>query len=89
MKIWKKRLAECLRDINNPNHIKILLDLATIDNIDLFKIVINQLRYFDLSNIDNIDEIFDKVEEVLPSLPYPDQVNFKLFLEKKNNSVSR
>ena len=65
---WKMRLAECIGYPENKNKNKVieaLLYMAQTDDNDLFFKVITSLLAYDINDIENINEIYEKVENHL------------------------
>ena len=85
--IWKKRFAECLGNPEDENQFKALIYLTKEEDLELFSIVLTQLLYYDVTTIDNYDEICAKIEKKLPLVSYGYQCNFNEFLERKNKSI--
>ena len=80
--IWKKRLACCMHDANNPNHLKVLLNLTNTDSEDLLKIVIGCLNSFDINENEQTKQVVNKVEQFLPAKSEVSQAIFSRFIER-------
>lgn len=50
---WKKRLVECLGDLQNQYELKVILSIICTENEDLFITCIDALRGLDLSCLDS------------------------------------
>jgi hypothetical protein len=86
--IWKKRFYDCLPDIaENDNQIKSLLFLTNTDDPELFALSLAKLVNYDFSNVENIDELYEKAENLLPDIKdkYHRYV-VENFLEKKTKA---
>ncbi len=84
---WQKRLAYCMHDKNDLNQLKVLLNLAEIDDSELFEIVVDSLRNFtskeSLNLIQMDSRIVSKIEELMPKAGDATKRVFEDFL--KNN----
>ncbi len=83
--IWQKRFVDCIISEDNQNELKALLLLANTNDPNLFVEVIVALLDFDLSNIEGLDSLYDKVEKMIPLVPLYRKSILIDFLEKKNS----
>ena len=86
--IWKKRLTDCIigttDDSTNANLIRALLCIVgTDEDMDLFTQVIATLNDFDLSEVDSIRAIYDKVKNLLPDADGFQKIVFERFLKER------
>ena len=84
--IWQDRFLDCLNDPNDQNQLKALLILSTTDDLQLFTYVISALLAYDVSGVEDIDKLFEKVEQLMPLVGETAKKEFSQFLEKKKQS---
>ncbi len=87
--MWQKRLVDCIISEDNQNELKVLLFLANTNDPVLFAEVIVAIYDFDLSNIEGLDSLYDKVEKMVPLVPLYRKSVLTDFLEKKNSVRSK
>ncbi len=82
--LWQKRFVDCLNDSQNQNQLNALIMLSNTNDLELFSLVISTLLGYDVSNVENIDELYEKVENSIPLVGEGYKKEFNEFLEKKN-----
>ena len=87
--MWQIRLVDCIISEDNQNELKVLLFLANTNDPVLFAEVIVAIYDFDLSNIEGLDSLYDKVEKMVPLVPLYRKSVLTDFLEKKNSVRSK
>lgn len=82
---WQKRVAYCMHDKSNLNQLKVLLNLAETDDIELFEIVVDSLRGFtseeSLNLVQADSRIVSKIEELMPNVGDATKRVFEEFLK--------
>lgn len=83
---WKKRLVECLGDLNNLYELDVLLNIINIDDEDLFISCVDSLRLLNLSHIDKAkkEQLLSKIDILLPSVSLPIKCVLEDFVKKIN-----
>ena len=87
--MWQKRLVDCIISEDNQNELKVLLFLANTNDPVLFAEVIVAIYDFDLSNIEGLDSLYDKVEKMVPLVPLYRKSVLTKFKKKKNSVRSK
>ena len=83
---WKRWLSECLEDNIGNNQLKVLIELAKDDDVNLLCNVFSQMCDYELSDFDNkdIEWIIPKIKKYYSQVPAPFQENFDFFLNKES-----
>lgn len=80
--VWKDMLAYCMYNSSNKNHLKVLLQLSKTNNERLFRDVVASLVKFDLREIEEREELMNRIEQLISSSDPIAKVIFMRFLEK-------
>ena len=72
-----------LTNFNDDNQLNLLLKISNTDDLELFEIVIERLRYFNTDRISNYDELCKRVNQLMAKYDDVTQKKFNNFLDKK------
>ncbi|MGX5726975.1 hypothetical protein ACWKWZ_18215 [Metapseudomonas otitidis] len=84
---WKKRLVECLGDLNVEYEIEVILSVINTDDEDLLVSCVDSLRFLDLSRLDvsSKEKLSLKARLLLGKASPPVQLILESFFEKLKN----
>ena len=87
--MWKKRFSDLLTDPEDSRNLRGLMEMANTDDIKLFVNVIMNLNSFDLSEVEGLEPLFEKAEQLVNGDNNYGRSILVSFLEKKNRGKSR
>lgn len=81
--LWKQRLVRCIPAKDEEHNLKVLNELVKTDDLGLFDDAIHLLNRYDLESIENVDDIYRKIDEFMPQANNLQAAAFEKFLKKK------